>query len=178
MAILPPSEIAYQERLMNDNHITTLVIVCNFFTGAALLSLIARMKIRRLAKTSLGWDDVFAIAALVNALQPWQWPFTTLSADWVQIQVPLIGLNIAANLGGAHLPSAFDPFELICWRSKSRILGIRKNASLGCAASPTHNLHWKSRVSCRLNSCFSHHHWVFMASAIRKRIISQTLITQ
>ena len=65
MATLPPSEIAYETAHINDNLSTTLIVVCNIFTALALLSLIFRLVARRLARASLGWDDYFAIAAMV-----------------------------------------------------------------------------------------------------------------
>ena len=66
MASLPPSEIAYQEAHINDNLSTTLIAVCNVFTVLAVLSLLARLAARRLARTPLGWDDYLAIAAMVT----------------------------------------------------------------------------------------------------------------
>ena len=66
MASLPPSEIAYQEAHINDNLSTTLIVVSTVFTALGLLSLLARLIARRLARAHLGWDDYLAIAAMVN----------------------------------------------------------------------------------------------------------------
>ena len=65
MASLTPSEITYEEAHMNDNLSTTLIAICNVFTGIALLSVFARLLARRLARARLGWDDYFAVAATV-----------------------------------------------------------------------------------------------------------------
>ena len=66
MASLTPSEITYEEAHINDNLSTTLIAICNVFTGIALLSVFARLLARRLARVQLGWDDYFAVAATVD----------------------------------------------------------------------------------------------------------------
>ena len=50
MASLTPSEITYEEAHINDNLSTTLIAICNVFTGIALLSVFARLLARRLAR--------------------------------------------------------------------------------------------------------------------------------
>ena len=67
MASLPPSELAYQEAHLNDdNRSKTIIVIGTLFTALALLSLVARLLARRLASATLGWDDYFALAAMVR----------------------------------------------------------------------------------------------------------------
>lgn len=65
MTSVPPAEIARQKAHINDNRSSMLITVCNVFTGIALLSVVARLSARRLARATLGLDDYLAIGTLV-----------------------------------------------------------------------------------------------------------------
>ena len=66
MDSLPPAAIAFQKAHIGDNLSSALIGLSTTFTALALTSLFGRLLARRLAHTSLWFDDYVAIAAAVR----------------------------------------------------------------------------------------------------------------
>lgn len=66
MDSLPQSELDQQKAHIGDNRSTTVIAISSLFTAVAVLSLIARLAARRLARVSIGWDDYLATLTTVD----------------------------------------------------------------------------------------------------------------
>ncbi len=63
---IPQSEIDYQLAHIDDNFSTVIIGISSAFVGLAVVVFITRLIARRVSGAHLGWDDYFAIAAIVR----------------------------------------------------------------------------------------------------------------
>lgn len=87
MDSLPPSEIAYEQAHIHDDHATRLIVVSNVFTAMALGTLLARLLARRLKGVVLGLDDYLAIAA---------------SASFLTNNAPTLAVKLTSKTDSSH----------------------------------------------------------------------------